>query len=59
MWCRSAIPSSGVRIAVWPTPKSRSGCASQYRAIHRLYASMHACLYSRSRWLQSTMPTVG
>ena len=30
------MPSSGVRIAVWPTPKSRSGWAPQYSAIQRL-----------------------
>ena len=41
---RSAMPSSGVRIAVCPRPSRRSGCAEQYSAIQRLYASKHACL---------------
>ncbi len=30
------MPSSGVRMAVWPIPNSRSGWAPQYPAIHRL-----------------------
>ena len=30
------MPSSGERIAVWPTPSSRCGAIAQYLAIHRL-----------------------
>ena len=30
------MPSSTERIAVCPMPISRSGCAAQYSAIHRL-----------------------
>ena len=41
---RSAMPSSGVRIAVWPSPSSRSGASEQNSAIQRLYASKQALL---------------
>ena len=35
------MPSSGVRIAVWPTPKSRSGCARAV-ARHPPVVGLHA-----------------
>ena len=44
MALRSSTPSRGDRIAVWPQPSNRSGWASQYEAIQRLYASKHAFL---------------